>query len=148
MKISQRFKSVKILLLAVLAVGFGASQATGQEVAGKFTLPFEARWGKAVLPPGEYTFPLELGGRPYLARIRHNSEGVAFVPADSMQSHEALPGRSALVAVRSRGKYRIRTLRLADPGVVLTYAFPPAERQFIAQAPELLQRIPVSVQGK
>ncbi len=148
MKISQRFKSVRILLLAVLAVGLSAGAASAQTFEGKFTLPFEARWGKAVLPAGDYTFNVDPDTAPYIVVLRHKQKGVAYVTTDSVISRDAFSGSSALIAVRSGGKYRIRTLHLANAGVVLGYAFPKAERQFIAQAPVLLQRIPVSVQGK
>jgi hypothetical protein len=56
MKSTRSLKSVRILLLAVLAAALSASLASAQDYEGKFTLPFEARWGMAVLPPGDYTF--------------------------------------------------------------------------------------------
>ena len=148
MKVTQRFKSVRILFLAVLAVGLSAGVASAQKVEGKFTLPFEARWGRAVLPAGDYTFNVETSTSPYIVMIRHNRNGVAYVMADSVISRGDFSGSSALIAVRSGGKLRIRILRLREVGAIFGYYVPKAERQFIAQAPELLQRIPVSVQGK
>ena len=64
MKSTRSLKSVRILLLAVLAAGLSASLASAQEYQGKFTLPFEARWGSAVLPAGDYTFRVNAGEAP------------------------------------------------------------------------------------
>ncbi len=148
MKISQRFKSVRIVLLAVLAIGLSAAVASARDYEGKFTLPFEARWGSAVLPAGDYTFNVDPDVSPYILVLRHNLKDVAFIPAAFVVSRGDDPGSSALIAVRSGGKYRIRILRLKEAGAIFGYNVPKAERQFIAQAPELLQRIPVSVRGK
>src|SRR5579862_3508236 len=44
-----------------LALCLAASQGKAQGTyTGKFTLPFEARWGVAVLQPGDYTITLDL----------------------------------------------------------------------------------------
>ena len=43
-----------------LALCLAASQGKAQGTyTGKFTLPFEARWGSAVLPPGGYTISMD-----------------------------------------------------------------------------------------
>ena len=64
MKSTRSLNSVRILLLAVLAAGLSASLARAQEYEGKFTLPFEARWGMAVLPPGDYSFRVNPSHEP------------------------------------------------------------------------------------
>jgi hypothetical protein len=46
--------AISFALLAVLLGGL-ALPASAQSYKGKFTLPFEAVWGPAVLEPGEYT---------------------------------------------------------------------------------------------
>ena len=45
---------VRAGLVVVAALGI-AGTASAQVVEGKFTLPFEARWGSMVLPAGQYT---------------------------------------------------------------------------------------------
>jgi len=55
--------------------------------------------------------------------------------------------RSELILVRSGGNYSIRALRLADLGLTLEYSVPKTGRQFIVQAPQLLERVPVAMGG-
>src|SRR5437899_4744414 len=45
--------TIAALALAGIFTGTANAQA---KAAGSFTLPFEAKWGNAVLPPGNYTF--------------------------------------------------------------------------------------------
>ena len=52
-------KLVLYVVLALLAVCFAVRQARAQALEGKFTLPFETRWGPAVLPEGDYTLVLD-----------------------------------------------------------------------------------------
>src|SRR5208337_3582110 len=141
MKSTRSLKSVRILLLAVLAAGLSASLARAQEYEGKFTLPFEARWGTAVLPAGDYSFRLDPSQNPCIALVRQGTRGVAFVMADGGASKGEVAGSSALIAVASAGSYRIRALRLAEAGVVLEYSPSKAERPILAEQLVLLQRV-------
>jgi hypothetical protein len=147
MKSTRSLKSVRILLLAVLAAGLSASLARAQEYEGKFTLPFEAHWGTAVLPAGDYSFRVNPGEEPCMALVIQGRQGLALIMANSAAKGE-VAGSTALIAVRSAGSYRIRALRLAEAGVVLEYSPPKAERQLLAQQPVLLQRVPVIAAGK
>ncbi|MGA2475854.1 MAG: hypothetical protein ABSF73_04460 [Terriglobia bacterium] len=148
MKSIRSLKSVRILLLAVLAAGLSASLASAQDYEGKFTLPFEARWGTAVLPAGDYSFRINTNNYSCIALVSQGGRGVAFIMPDTAASRGEVAGSSALIAVRSAGSYRIRALRLAEAGVVLEYNPPKAERQILAQQPVLFQRVPVIAAGK
>jgi hypothetical protein len=139
---------VRILLLAVLAAGLSASLASAQEYQGKFTLPFEARWGKAVLPAGDYSFCVNPSAPPYTVLVSQEGRGGAFIEANVGATRGEVADSSALIAVRNAGSYRIRALRLAEAGVVLEYTPPKAESQLLAQQPELFQRVPVIAAGK
>jgi hypothetical protein len=147
MKSTRSLKSVRILLLAVLAAGLSASLARAQEYEGKFTLPFEARWGTAVLPAGDYSLRVNASQEPRILSVSQGRQGVAFILTSNTTWGE-VAGSSALIAVRSAGSYRIRALRLAEAGVVLEYMPPKAERQLLAQQPVLFQRVPVIAAGK
>jgi len=138
---------VRILLLAVLAAALSASLASAQDYEGKFTLPFEARWGKAVLPAGDYSFRVNASQIPCMVSVSQGRQTLAFIlTSDTTRGRVA--GSSALIAVRSAGSYRIRALQLAEAGVVLEYMPPKAERQMLAQQPVLFQRVPVIAAGK
>jgi hypothetical protein len=147
MKSTRSLKSVRILLLAVLAAALSASLASAQDYEGKFTLPFEARWGKAVLPAGDYSFRVNASQIPCMVSVSQGRQTLAFIlTSDTTRGRVA--GSSALIAVRSAGSYRIRALQLAEAGVVLEYMPPKAERQMLAQQPVLFQRVPVIAAGK
>jgi len=147
MKSTRSLKSVRILLLAVLAAGLSASLASAQEYQGKFTLPFEARWGSAVLPAGDYTFRVNASEDPCMVSVSQERQIVALILTSAATRGE-VAGSSALIAVRNAGNYRIRALQLAEAGVVLEYSLPKAERQLLAQQPVLFQRMPVIAAGK
>jgi hypothetical protein len=148
MKSTRSLKSVRILLLAVLAAGLSASLASAQEYEGKFTLPFEARWGMAVLPAGDYSFRVDPSQNPCIGLVRQGTRGVAFVMADGGAGKGEVAGSSALIAVASAGSYRIRALRLAQAGVVLEYSPPKAERPILAEQLVLLQRVALIAAAK
>jgi hypothetical protein len=133
--------------LAVLAAGLSASLASAQNYEGKFTLPFEAHWGKAVLPAGDYTFRVNPSEPPCMVSVSQGRQTVAFILTSATSKGE-VAGSSALIAVRSAGNYHIRALQLAEPGMVLEYSPPNAERQIIAQQPVFFQRVPVIAAGK
>jgi hypothetical protein len=147
MKSTRSLKSVRILLLAVLAAALSASLASAQDYEGKFTLPFEAHWGRAVLPAGDYTFRVNPNQAPCMVSVSQGRQTLAFILTSDTTRGE-VAGSSALIAVRSAGSYRIRALQLAEVGVVLEYMPPKAERQILAQQPVLFQRVPVIAAGK
>jgi hypothetical protein len=143
MKLTQRFNLVKVLLFAALAAGLSIGTASAQNVIrGKFTLPFEARWGADVLLSGDYTFELNVAARPYIVAVRQGDRRVALAMANASEQGQT-SGRSALVTVRSGGKYQIWTLHLAEAGLTLDYAPLKAERPILAQEPVLIRRVPV-----
>ena len=139
----------RILGLAALVICCSAALASAEMIHGTFTLPFEARWGQAVLSPGDYSFSVDSSGS---ARLTTSFEGTS-----SQNEGAVLPqgytdqqtfDRSELILVRSGGNYTIRALRLAPVGITINYSVPKGERQMIVQAPQLLQRIPVMASGK
>jgi hypothetical protein len=66
-------KWMKYAAFAVLAVSLGIGLASAQDIEGKFNLPFAARWGGAVLKPGQYSFTygaMTAGGTPII-KVSH-----------------------------------------------------------------------------
>jgi hypothetical protein len=143
MKRSQSFNLVKVMLLAVLAAGLSTGLASAQNVIrGKFTLPFEARWGADVLPAGDYTFDLNVAKQPCIVTVRQGDRSMALAMANFVE-RGATSGHSALITVRTGGKYQIWTLHLAEAGLTLDYTPLKPERPILAQAPQLIRRVPV-----
>ncbi|MFB3924084.1 MAG: hypothetical protein ACE145_20365 [Terriglobia bacterium] len=143
----------KYFLFLLVATCLAPGLLSAQDYRGTFTLPFETRWGPATLPAGNYTFTINAGKAPYLARIR-GENGEAIVMAAEMSDRQTV-GRSELVLVRRGRQGTVRALTLAIPaigspegGVVFVYARPKGEQPLLAQGPELIQRIPIVAAGK
>ena len=136
---------VRLLAVVLLATCAFAAAANAQTTAAKFTLPFEAHWGKNVLPAGEYTISMDSLSNVALLRSA-NGKTIGFTPIPiQAYSHK---GATALF-VMVRGNQRIvRSLNLPARGVSLVY--PPAtsaEREMLAKADQV-QAVPVITAGK
>ncbi|MGA3328555.1 MAG: hypothetical protein ABSF45_29245 [Terriglobia bacterium] len=148
MKRTRNFNLVKVMLFAALAAGLSTGLASAQNVIrGKFTLPFEARWGADVLLAGDYTFEFNVAKRPCIVTVRQGDRSMALAMANSVE-RGATSGHSALVTVRTGGKYQIWTLHLAEAGLDLDYRPLRAERPILAQDPVLIRRVPVLMASK
>ena len=142
MKRSRIWSLVTLLGLAVLLVpGF----ASAQELTGKFTLPFEAHWGQAVLPEGEYTFMINSGG-PRWIRVQHEGQTHTFMPAYWSSTKDK--DRSAMIVARRGESGIVRSLYLKEIGLTLHYAAPSTGPKLMANGPVLIERVPMTVSGK
>ncbi len=140
-------KTIRYLLMAVAALGLFAGVAQAQDYLGKFTLPIEAQWGKALLPAGNYTLEHNSLRRSDLVTIRNEKETVMAI-AVSQAWNADRSQKSALVLARMKGKTVVRTLVLAELGMEFIYPWPKGERIRIAEGPVLIQRIPIIRVGK
>ena len=148
MKMTQSFNLVKVMLLAVLAAGLSAGLASAQEVQGKFNLPFETHWGQAVLAPGDYSFRLNFsGGSPdYTVLTREQDQKETIIMASTRgQSSSA---KSGLIVERHGNRGTVRSLRLAEAGLVLFYPMAKPQPEMLAEGPKLIQRIPILMASK
>jgi hypothetical protein len=153
MILNRSFRLVAQLVFALSAVcftaNFASAQAGGAAYKGSFTLPFEARWGHVVLPPGNYSFTVDHAMVGGVVRISRGNTDSIFVLSQGGSDQQTFE-RSELILVRSGGSYTIRALLLADAGLILEYSVPKPEGQLLVQVtqPQLLQRIPVMMNGK
>ncbi len=140
-------KTVRYMLMTVAAALLLAGAAQAQDYLGKFTLPIEVQWGKAVLAAGDYTLEHNSMRRPELVTIRGEKATVMTLPIG--QSFEAdRSQKSALVLARINGKTVVRTLVLTELGMEFYYPWPKGERLRIAEGPILIQRVPVVRVGR
>jgi hypothetical protein len=114
----RRTAKATLFATALLATCFAAGSARAQSAFdGKFTLPYEAHWGQAVLPAGDYLLSITTIGSPTMVIIQDAKSGrrVASVAPPIRQD---ATGESALL-VGTRGRQRvIHSLRVAELGVV------------------------------
>lgn len=150
MKTNRSLWMVRNLVLALTSACIFAGMANAQAVgySGKFTLPFEAQWGGMTLPAGTYSFTLgfSVGGLEMIT-VEQGARGLGVVMS---QGHNPAGSSepSALVVARSGGRARIVTLHAVELGTDFYYRPPKAKGRQIASAPELIQQIPVSANGK
>ncbi len=124
MKTIRRFSFLKVLILAVAAMGASAIPTYAQSATGTFTLAHKVRWASAVLPPGDYTFSLESQNSPARILVRQVSGStVAFVLPQGM-SEDKVGGASSLVLYEEGGESVVSSLRLANLGIALQFASP------------------------
>jgi len=149
MKANRTSGVVRNLVLALAGAFIFAGIASAQAPAykGQFTLPFDAKWGLATLPAGDYTFTLDSSALPAMIKIEQGTRNVALVMAQNTETSDASKA-SELVVTRSGGYARIRVLHLAELGTDFAYGAPKAESREMASAPELIQRVPITLNGK
>lgn len=114
-------------LLLLLSILTGAVAANAQDAFdGKFQLSSAVRWGRAVLPAGEYSFALESTERPLLVQIfRADRNGGAMVMARTFE--DARPGASYLFITEDGSKRTVRSLNL--PQLKMSLIFEPLTRR-------------------
>ncbi len=145
---TRSFPLIRVVFLALLATVASTGLLSAQDVRGTFTLPFEAKWGMATLPAGDYEFKLDTASGPHIATVRQGQRTLAMIMANAGSTRGKVAGPSALIIVRRGRTGFVRALRLAEVGATLEYLPPKGERQLLAQGPVLIQRIAVSVSGK
>jgi hypothetical protein len=137
-------------LTALFAVCLLAGSASAQSAIGHFRLPFEAKWGQAVLPPGNYSFSIGAATMPDILILRNEQRDVALIVNTSRDTLKASQD-NALIFVRHGNERIVRALKLGSVGATYNYPVPKAKGQkpsLVAETPQLLQRIPVTVAGE
>lgn len=146
-RITSRMFQITFLAIAALAscLASGIANAQTQVPAltsfkGTFTLPYEARLGTAVLPPGSYTISVDISGD---ALVREKKSQNAVVHLFFQGREDAGHGGNALL-IGGQGHQRIvYSVRVADLGTTFisdpTLAHPQHYREEVRQT----QTVPV-----
>ncbi|MGH9715628.1 MAG: hypothetical protein ACRD4R_02710 [Candidatus Acidiferrales bacterium] len=136
-----------LLTAVLLASCVFASVAHGQgEVRGKFTLPYTAHWGLAVLPAGNYVLTFTTDARQMI-EIRNAKSGrlVAFEPMSIRDDSDH--GGSALL-IGTRGNQRVvYALRIAELQQVFFYDRALSHARNVEEA-HATQAVPILVAEK
>jgi len=137
---------LRLATVALLAICLNAGRANAQVVAGKFTLPFEAHWGRATLPPGDYSFTLNKATLDGTITLFRGANAVALISCQG--GEEKRFDRSELILVGNSASRSIRELHLAKIGVILSYwPYKPRGNKAAAER-EIAQVIPIISTGK
>lgn len=128
--------------LALLAACLMAGYANAQELQGKFTMPFQAHWGQATLPAGDYSFTVGSSGTLFRVYLYSGRKCVGMIQAQSFD--KTYSGPAALTLVQGT----VRALNLPDLGIVLQYAPQHPNHLTAPEERQLAQLVPVAVAGK
>jgi hypothetical protein len=142
-------KSIGSLKLAMkvgfmaLALCLAASQGKAQGTyTGKFTLPFQARWGLAVLAPGDYTISMDLDAATKYLVVR--GEGKTAMITSIVTDWKDISDHSQLTVIKTAAGYTVQTLEAGEAGMTLTYPVPKSKRDREAQELHSELTLPVS----
>jgi hypothetical protein len=128
--------------LALLAACFVAGHANAQVFQGKFTPPFQARWGQVTLPAGDYSLTLDSVDMKSTLHVYRGQKGVGMILVQSYYKTDS--GHAELTVEQGS----VRSLRLPGLGIILQYA---PQRPKHITAPEerqLAQLLPVTAVAK
>jgi hypothetical protein len=150
-----------VVFLALGATGAKAQSLRTPHFSGTFTLPFNAQWGRTILPAGEYKlyYGRLFEGGPAMVEVvgKENRTPHALILPQSVSDASAT--KSALVCVREGGAGIIRALEMPQIGEAVNFSMPRgtqlmAHRQNgsknieLAQGPMLIQRIAITLAQK
>jgi len=141
--IKSQGKWLVMVLLANCLFATGArAQGLDPAYAGKFTLPYEVRWGKSVLPAGDYTITIKSTGTPMIAMIR-SASGDAITNVVNGSVDTDAKGMNALLIKERGGQRIVHSLALNDLGVVLIYDPSLAHEKPLVQEARNVRAVPV-----
>jgi hypothetical protein len=117
------FKAVTKVCMAALVLGAVATSGKAQSSIyhGKFTLPFETRWGAATLPAGDYTFTVSSASAEY--RLFINGQKANAV-VQTLTADSATTQHAQLHLVNNSDVYSVATFDAPELGLTFTYWTP------------------------
>lgn len=141
-------KILGALLVAVTACVMIAPrlQAT-TAVQGKFTLPFEAKWGKVSLPAGDYA--LAINQYSSMARVVISQSGhyVGITLPEVFDYTENKSKSAEIVCIRHNGVTTVRALRLPQVGTYY-FSMPKDLKVMAARQPQMIETVSLQLAGE
>lgn len=133
-----------VLLFTGLSTGPASAQGQFQ---GKFTLPYEVRWGRATLPAGDYQLAFVDNTLGTLLAIR-DAKTLRMVALEPVSDREDSHQGASVLLVGTHGKQRIvYSLTIAELGESFVYQRPPAHNGELEEARNS-QVVPLTVAKK
>jgi hypothetical protein len=151
--------------LFVTFLTLGTAGAKGQildtpSFTGTFTLPFEAQWGKMTLPAGDYTLKFGLLSAGHaLVEVQGKAEGSLHGVIRVEWTRQSSATKNELVCVREGDTLIVRALNMPPLRESVNFAMPRGAQRTanngkhngyteLAEAPMLIQQIPVTLNAK
>jgi len=129
--------TLRLLLGVVLAAFVFTAAANAQpSFAGKFTLPYEVRWGQAVLPAGDYVIRMDSTASP--AKISPANGSSAGVYTEYPLVEDSHMGGLYLTITNHANQRRVRSLNLPQLGKAIVFVpLTKSEREALAKAGQI-----------
>ena len=143
MNLKKKLSTVQLLTLGLLVSFLWASVANAApRYRGRFSLPYEVRWGQAVLPAGEYLLRfVDVQTRVFVViRDAKSGKDVAYLAA---VTNGQAKGRSALLIAEVGSQQVVHSLRLAELGEVFIYEPALARRAEDVREAHKVQTLPI-----
>ena len=131
--------------LALVALGLCLSAGLGKAQTayeGKFTLPFEAHWGRAVLPAGDYSISIRSATEQHLLFVR--GEGKTAIILAQGTSTRLISEESHLTVVNTGGNRAITQLEAGQLGLAFDYSIPKMKKKVEARSHPEVHSVPLS----
>jgi hypothetical protein len=121
MNTKKSFSTIQLLTLGLLVSFLWAGVANAApQYRGRFSLPYEVRWGQAVLPAGEYLISFVDVQTRVFAVIQDAKSGKDVAHLAAVTNGDA-KGTSALLIAEVGNQQVVHSLRLAELGEVFIY---------------------------
>lgn len=118
------------VLIATCVFAFGAYAQPS--FAGKFTLPYEVRWGQAVLAAGQYSIRMNSVAGPAMITSANGSRTV-YTQIPTLADNEK--GGTHLTITNLGNERKVRSMNLPELGKLMIFApLTKSEREELAKA--------------
>jgi hypothetical protein len=143
MNLKKNISTVQLLTLGLLVSFIWAGVADAAPLyRGRFSLPYEVRWGQALLPAGEYLIRFEDVQTRVFVVIRDAKSGKDVAYLAPVTNSEA-QGKSALLIAEVGNQQVVHSLRLAELGEVFIYEPALARRAEDVREAHKAQTLPI-----
>ena len=125
------------MLLVVFAILISVAGANAQTFvyAGKFTLPYQVRWGQTMLPAGTYSIRFSSIHSPATV---HSMDGKIAAFVFTARQGDSEKGASSLTIVTRGNQRMVASLNLPEVGASLLYSpLTKAEREELARQKQM-----------
>ena len=131
-----------VVLFSIVAGAVAANAQT--TLHGKFQLTSEARWGKSVLPAGEYTLTMNSVQSPVVIQ---SADGKASAMAAALSIADPAPGGSYIFITGSGSDRQVRSINLPQIGRSLVFK-PLTQRERETLYATVSQTVPIQLAKK
>jgi len=139
----KNIRNFVMLFSIVMAAVVGNAQTA---LHGKFQLMSEARWGKAVLPAGEYSFVINSTEQPVRIVIQSADGKTSAMELAETTAHPSLGGNYLFITGSGTDRM-VRSMNLPSLGTSLIYE-PLSERERETLYSKASQTVPVQIAKK